>query len=281
MGNRHTTRYHCNPWLPVYKNEFNRYKLLEDLRIAKVNDDITKINSIQKDLEMVQQMYADMKTAIRNFSRTDLKENIQRYLNHPINDFIKSFDPSYISNNNTIYLKITSLDRATNTTSTLDDQNVSYTKPTQSIYDIMDEDTTYEDIAYIDEFDPNDYFYEPEGGNLVRSEDADDYSKVILFNKNNIIIRTLKSFSTFDMKKDFSFSFEELIESMEIAPGVKVTVANGRGITASYTNSADATDYKKIILDSSMRANTTCIETAKNEADFFNCVVTTITVSPL
>jgi len=275
MGN--CTSYVNNGWKPVYYNEWKKWENIEKERRARLNTSTTVVNNIIKDINEVNQIYADVRQAARNFSKTDLRDNIQRYINSPVSDFIKSFDPSYISNNNTIYLKLTAFDNATRTTITLDDSFVSYTKPAQSIYDVIDEDTTYEDMAYIDDFDADDYFYEPEGGNLKLSEDADSFAKVILFNNKNMILRAYNEYTTYNYIKDVQLTEDSIINSLEITPGTKVTVMNGKGVRVTYDNSPQATTSKKINLDSSMLAKN--LASYKTYTDIFNDIVTTVTVS--
>lgn len=243
-------------------------------RLDQANTEVNRINAIvknneivldniQKDIQMVEAMYNDIRSSVNNFSRTNLRDNVQRYLNQPVTDFIKSYDPSYISNNNTIYLKVTSFDYATNTSVSLDTTAFNYQKPPQSIYDLLDEDTTYEDIAYIPNFNPEDYFYEPEGGNLTAIETQ--FAKVILYTKSDMVIDEIQDYGTINWKSNFSFdplSISELyfIEFIEIAPGIKVTISNNK-TTASFSNTASATTFKKVVLDSSLKISTTELNT--------------------
>jgi hypothetical protein len=103
----------------VYLQKANEYQSSVEKDKLEKEAVSSKIAENRKKIEEVNLFMNLLKPSIEKTIKEKIVENLKNYLNVPVTDFIKSYDPTYISNNNTIYMAIESINKNTKTTVTL------------------------------------------------------------------------------------------------------------------------------------------------------------------
>ena len=103
----------------VYLQKANEYQSFVEKDKLEKEAASAKIEENRKKIEEVNLFMNLLKPSIEKTIKEKIVENLKKYLNVPVTDFIKSYNPTYISNNNTIYMAIESINKNTKATVTL------------------------------------------------------------------------------------------------------------------------------------------------------------------
>ena len=222
----------------------------------------------------------ELDSAARAFSTNTLQAKLQAYVGRPASELIGGYNPGYLSNNNTLFLQITSYSKATQQIHSMDDaaRRISTPEKPLTVYDILDEDTTYEKTFTAEEVDPNNFLYIPE--EFVLSDEIKALlrgSYIILYNKENEPIGDYRDLGTFDLSK--TNIPEDPVTSIDIAPGIRIEISNGSGVKNTFENSKEATANKRVTLNSTMTkgfCNEQVVDDTQNER---SCLLTKMVIS--
>lgn len=100
----------------VYLQKASEYQTLVEKDKLEKEAVSAKIEENRKKIEEVNLFMNLLKPSIEKTIKEKIIEHLKKNLNNPVTDFIKSYNPTYISNNNTIYLAIESTNKNTNAT---------------------------------------------------------------------------------------------------------------------------------------------------------------------
>lgn len=236
--------------------------LLNKDYIPKLNGLISRSNSFNSYLK-------ELDTILNTFNKNIIQSRLQSYVGKPAAEFMKSYNPSYISNNNTLYLQVSSYSKATKSINYLDDTAARISTPSQpvTVFDILDEDTTYESVFTAEEVDPDNFLYIPEVDYTAMLSELEKElltNYVMFYNKNNEEIYTVSDYGTFTLYDETSDTSDDInspedpVYYIDMAPNTRVQIVNGAGVTTTYDNSSDATSRKKVELNSSMTGANNC-----------------------
>ena len=274
--------YHTHCWMEInwvhyyYKGRAEYYgRVVRDLENYINNNLIPQLNNLYNRRTTFNNYMTELDAAARAFSTNTLQAKLQSYVGKPANQLLGKYTPTYLSNNNTLFLQITSFSKATNTIITMDDTGRRVPTPQDPLtsYDILDEDTTYENVFTAEEIDPNNFLYIPES-NYEMSEELKrlmQVSHVTFYNAAKDPINDFTEFGTFDLKE--SNIAENPAQYIEMVPGVRVVIRNGAGVTNTFDNSPQATANKQVELNSSM--------TGGSCEDTNSCLMNSITITKL
>jgi hypothetical protein len=266
-------------WVKNFYLNIARYyeRVVNDLANYINNNLVPILNSLYGRRHAFNMYVNELDATARAFSTNTIQTILQGYVGKPATELIASYNPSYISNNNTLFLNITSFSKATYQVMSLDDaaRRISTPEKPLTVYDILDEDTTYENVFTAEEIDPNNFLYVPEESYKM-SEELKALlreSYAVFYNNANNPINEFKDLGTFALKE--SNYPEDPAVHIQIAPGTKVVVRNGSGATQTFENSPEATGSKRVTLNSSMTGGSCSAE----EEDIYKCLMTSITIS--
>ena len=250
-------------------------RVVRDLENYLNNNLIPQLNNLYNRRTTFNNYMTELDAAARAFSTNTLQANLQSYVGKPASQLLGKYNPSYLSNNNTLFLQITSFSKATNTITTMDDTGRRVPTPQEPLtsYDILDEDTTYENVFTAEEVDPNNFLYIPETTGEMSEElkRLMQVSHVTFYNAAKDPINDFTEFGTFDLKE--SNIVENPAQYIEMVPGVRVVIRNGAGVTNTFDNSPQATANKQVELNSSMTGGS-CEDTE-------SCLMNSITITKL
>lgn len=254
------------------KNQYDYYNNMITNTDNQIAAELQKIATVYRDIAAVQEILNSIRGVNNDERSQKIKENLKKYLNKSIKSFLRSYDPTYISNNNKIYLQVTSWNQATKSIHTFDNESFQYTKPPPDFYDLPETDTSYKQILTVEENVVDDVFYEPEGGVQIVEKYISDI--VLLFGVGQNLLLNIKNPGVYTAKEYGLDVQDKIIGALSIYPGYKVSLVGAGGVVQHYDNPSTATIAKFIELDKSFIMSEVDDITEENRYDYIVSKVT-------
>lgn len=268
--------YDNRPNIQQSKTQYDHWEGVVNNTESLISQETQKLTNVNNDIDTINNIYKTIKGMNSDERNRKIKDNINSYLNKNVKLLINSYDPSFISNNNKIYLMVTSWDRVSKSIQTFHNESFQYSKPAQGTYNVPDLETNYKDIVTVDENIVKSVFYEPPGGLIEVEKYLSDI--VLLYNVFDELLLNIKEPGTY-FSKNYGFSEEEkLIAGVTIMPGYKVTITGAKGVIQIYDQPKSKDIPKVIKLD---RTFIMSEEDDALESEMYNYIVSKVVVEAL
>jgi len=259
-------------------NKYNYYAGMVDSTNTAISDEDTKLGYTNADIANLRTIYNNIKGVNQDERGRRIRENLKKYLNKNIKEFIKSYDPTFISNNNKIYLQVTAWNQATKSTHSFDNETFQYTKPPQIFYDTPETEESYKAIMTVEENILDDVFYEPPGG--FKKIEVYETNAVLLYNINRELVLKITQPGEYTAKAYSLDTAEKFIGGLHIFPGYRVKVTGAQGVVQTYDNPVKEESMKFIEIDNSIlfKQETSDVITELNK---YNYIVSKVVVEKM
>lgn len=261
---------------PYISNWCNWYNYVANIYVGQ-------LNSVKKEIDRITRISNGIQSFINvvNARTNDVSAGavLQSYIGKPVTQFVKGYNPSYLSNKRTMYLKITALSSRLQPVVFLHDKDSDVVSkqlsqiPNITFNDIFDDNTTYETATTFDESEFENLGITaaetekeftittptlpapPAAVDVInpivteRFEVEDPYTVKVY----DIERKLLKSYTSYNIIDTITQQpIYKKVYYITINKGITIRIYNSDNIVNTYTNSNKATTPLEITLNSTM-----------------------------